>query len=210
MLGMIKEFAMKTVIYDIYEYFYRAGNVFFEDRIIQSWLKNGEKIPVPHAVKRQMLQDVVKRNSIKVFVETGTYKGYMIDPLKYIVEKIYSIEIDNFLADKAQSRFKKNRNITIINGDSAAEIPDIVKKLEKPALFWLDAHFSGGITGKGDEDSPLKKELKFIKDNAPAGSIIAIDDIADCNGQNGYPLLDEIISLSDKHELKSNIAVIYL
>lgn len=207
---MLRKIARETFIYDIYEFFYRFMDNILEKRSIDVWIKEGERLPVPHAVKRKILRGIVVKNRIKTFVETGTYKGYMIDAVKNIIPEIYSIEIDNFLANKAAERFKRFKNISIINGDSSKEITEIITKLENPTLFWLDAHFSGGITGKGDEDSPLKRELKLIKEKTPAGSIVAIDDIGDCNGQNGYPSLEEIMCLSNKHELKNNIAVLYL
>jgi hypothetical protein len=207
---MLKKTARKTFIYDIYEFLYRFADIAFEEITIQKWQKNGEKLPVPHAIKRKIIKDLIQRNKIRTFVETGTYKGYMIDAVKDIVPEIYSVEIDRFLASKVTKRFRRSNHVKIIQGDSSIEVKSIITKLKNPTLFWLDAHFSGGITGKGEEDSPLEKELKFIKEKAPAGSIIAIDDIADCNGQNGYPLLEEMLSLSNKHELKNNIAVFYL
>ena len=207
---MLKKTVRKTFIYDIYEFFYRFLDTTFEKIIMQRWQKKGERFPVPHAVKRKFVKEIVKKNKIQIFVETGTYKGYMIDAVKDIIPEIYSIEIDRFLANKATKRFEKFKNVVIVNGDSSEKLPVIISKLKKPSFFWLDAHFSGGITGKGEEDSPLKKELEFIKNNAPSGSIIAIDDVADCNGENGYPELNEILSLSGEHELKNNIAVLYL
>ena len=207
---MFKKTVRKTFIYDIYEFFYRLADTILEEATIQRWKKRGEEFPVPHAVKRKFIKEIVKKNKVQIFVETGTYKGYMIDAVKETVSAVYSIEINEFLARTASERFKKKSCVEIIHGDSSIEIKNIVSKLKSPALFWLDAHFSGGITGKGEEDSPLKKELEFIKNNALPGSIIAIDDIADCNGQNGYPELNEILSLSDKHEIKNNIAVLYL
>jgi len=207
---MLRKMARETFMYDVYEFFYRLMDNVLEKRTIEIWLKEGEKLPVPHAMKRKIIKEIIQKNNIQAFVETGTYKGYMVDAVKDLLPKIYSVEINTFLAHKAIKRFHKHKNVKIIKGDSSKEIPEIIAKLNNSSFFWLDAHFSGGITGKGEEDSPLKKELKFIKENAPSGSIIAIDDIADCNGHNGYPSLDEILSLSNKHELKNNIAVLYL
>ena len=89
---MLKKMARETFIYDTYEFFYRFMDNVFEKRTVDIWIKEGEKLPVPHAVKRKILRDVIVKNGIKTFVETGTYKGYMIDAVRNIIPEIYSID----------------------------------------------------------------------------------------------------------------------
>ena len=68
---MLKKMARETFIYDTYEFFYRFMDNVFEKRTVDIWIKEGEKLPVPHAVKRKILRDVIVKNGIKTFVEIG-------------------------------------------------------------------------------------------------------------------------------------------
>ena len=64
-----------------------------------------------------------------VFIETGTYIG---DGVKKALacgfSTIYSIEIDKNRFLECSKMFENNNNITIIYGDSAIELPKLLKK----------------------------------------------------------------------------------
>lgn len=114
-----------------------------------------------------------KTPEIKVFVETGTYKGWMIDKMKNYFETIYSIELDTSLYDQALKRFGGRDKIELLHGDSAVEIKKILEKLDEPALFWLDAHGSGAITS---DNAPIIYELKAIFAHPVRNHVVLIDD----------------------------------
>src|ERR1700682_2968118 len=64
----------------------------------------------------------------------------------------------------------------------------------QPALFWLDAHWSGRVTARGKDDSPIIPELRAILRSAPSGSVILID--ARClEGRGGYPTVPDLWQL---------------
>lgn len=67
----------------------------------------------------------------------------------------------------------------------------IVEKLGEPAIFWLDGHYSGGITSLGKKETPILEELRIIcqKD---LSHVILIDDDRFFNGTEGYPTLEEM------------------
>ena len=59
-------------------------------------------------------------------------------------------------------------------------------------LFWLDGHFSGGPTGRGDSDTPIEREVDAILLKAAPGSLVYVDD-ARCFGTLlGYPSLAKL------------------
>jgi hypothetical protein len=74
----------------------------------------------------------------------------------------------------------------IFQGDSAMQISKIIKMIDEPALFWLDAHFSQGITAKGTVVTPILNELEQIL-RRPFKDVILIDDAESFDGTNGYP-----------------------
>lgn len=45
---------------------------------ISKWKKQGMPIPVPHAIKQQVIDDYRSKHKITTFVESGTYLGDMI------------------------------------------------------------------------------------------------------------------------------------
>ena len=58
------------------------------------------------------------------------------------------------------------KNVELLHGDSGTELGNVMNKINQPALFWLDGHYSAGVTAKGDKDTPIYEELVCIL-NAP-------------------------------------------
>jgi hypothetical protein len=106
---------------------------------------------------------------------------------------VITIELDPTLAALARRRFAGNRRVRLIEGDSGTRLPTVVGQLTRPALFYLDAHYSGPGTGKGEIDTPISAEIDLILQRAPAGSVVAIDD-ARCFGTDPqYPPLQDFL-----------------
>lgn len=149
--------------------------------------------PASGEKKWEVIDMLRKNNGIDIFVETGTYHGDTVKHFKNTFKKIYSIEIGHDLAANAKKRFAKDLHVEIVEGDSANALSLILQKLTKPAVFWLDAHCSEGDTEKGDDYSPILKELEAIlsKDQK---HVIAIDDARLFDGVN-YPTLRKVQKL---------------
>ena len=62
-------------------------------------------------------------------------------------------------------------------GDSGKILYEVIKDIDSPITFWLDGHCSCGITAKGDEWSPILKELEQIKKHHIKNHTILIDDV---------------------------------
>jgi len=111
---------------------------------------------------------------------------------------------------------KKYKHINLFHGDSSIVLPRIIKEINEPILFWLDAHYSGGITSKGKENTPILKELISIFKHETNNHVLLIDD-ADCfNGTNGYPTLEQvnaILYIFKPHnwvfKIEDNVIIIY-
>lgn len=156
------------------------------------WRVKGKPDPPPHPIKIQAILMYAQRLKIKNLIETGTYLGETILATKGYFQKIYSIELGRDLYLLAKKTFRGDKNVEIIYGDSAKVLPQIVKKINKPCVFWLDAHFSEGITTKGATKTPIIKELKTISGSKIKNHVILIDDARNFMGNNDYPTVEEV------------------
>ena len=100
---------------------------------------------------------------------------------KYIEEYAFDVPHDKLHTDEMDQSFNKSQlyfdnRLTLINGDSAVELKNILDNLDEPACFWLDAHSGAQQYAKGNQDVPLLTELDHIKNHHIKNHIIAIDD----------------------------------
>ena len=143
-----------------------------------------------------MIKAEANRIGAEFLVETGTYLGDTVWYMRNDCAKIYSIEIQPDLAELARKRFKHLEHVDIITGDSSVELMKLIPDLNKPVLFWLDGHYSGGITGSGREECPLMSELAAIRSAKTILSIM-IDDARCFGTEHGYPKLQEVLDYAD-------------
>jgi hypothetical protein len=124
-------------------------------------------------------QDTLNEYKNRIFVETGTHMGDgIIKALNCGFEQIFSIELSENLFNKASEKFSNNPNVMLFLGDSAEILPNILKKINEPVTFWLDAHYSeDGISVLGNINSPLMLELEAIKNHHIKTHTILIDDL---------------------------------
>jgi hypothetical protein len=111
----------------------------------------------------------------KHYIETGCYLG---DGIKNVVnnyENIHSIELSEKWYQYNVEQFEKNNNVKMYLGDSKKILPELLANIDEPITIYLDAHYSGGTTSFGDEETPLLFELEILK-NRKYDDIIIIDD----------------------------------
>lgn len=200
MLDSIKDIVRKSVPYDMLK--------FHRDRkALRSWEKIGRSSPPPHVVKETLVRDYARAFNIRTLVETGTYLGDMVYAMRKSFSKILSFELDEALCEQARQRFAADDHIEIIHGDSGNLLADYLTKINEPCLFWLDGHYSGGITARGELHTPIKKELEHIFAHPVTGHVILIDDARCFSGQNDYPTLDELQGLVKERTQGSQFSV---
>jgi len=156
------------------------------------WIIKGRPIPPPHVVKQWIVKKYADRFNIRIMIETGTYYGDMVDSMRNHFASIHSIEVSEPLYQNAVKKFVGHNHICLYYGDSGYILPKILSNIKEPALFWLDAHYSGGETGRGDLDTPIMKELQYIFSHPIKNHVILIDDARSFTGQNGYPTLSQL------------------
>ncbi len=73
------------------------------------WERKGKPVPPPHIVKQRTLQTYSMKYSLKILVETGTLYGDMVEAMKEVFDRIYSIELDEKLYDEAKQRIQSRK-----------------------------------------------------------------------------------------------------
>lgn len=161
---------------------------------ISLWVWNGCTGLAPPPIKRRVIATYLGQYKLREFIETGTHLG---DTLAYVARdkkiRCASIELALDFYQKASERFSAWQNVNVKHGDSGEVIPEIVQALEQPALFWLDGHYSGGETAKGEKDTPVSDELAAILGSPIKSHVILIDDARCFNGTDGYPHLGQLL-----------------
>jgi hypothetical protein len=90
-------------------------------------------------------------------------------------DRCITIELAEPLWLHAQSRFHSISSINCLLGDSRVVLPRVISELDAPALFWLDAHTSGGGTADSGRD-PVQDELDAIFSHSSFRHVVLIDD----------------------------------
>ncbi|HLW20818.1 MAG TPA: hypothetical protein VKX33_10855 [Cyclobacteriaceae bacterium] len=190
-----------------------------EDKDLQTYLNNkeavdqyleylswGTHLPVAHVVKQNNIRKYQEAYQYQVFVETGTFLGDMVEAQKAHFKKIISIELGEDLYQKAVERFKNDAQVSLLQGDSGIMLKQVVQDIDEAALFWLDGHYSSGITAKSDKNTPIVEELKTIL-NSPIAHGILIDDARHFIGKDDYPSIDEICFLVKENSPQRKVEV---
>jgi hypothetical protein len=141
----------------------------------------------------------------------------MGDTIKSLIdefEHLYSIELSDELATRAKARFANDKHVDIIQGSSDEKLPAILSKLSRPALFWLDGHYSGEFmyngefirTAKGSLDTPVVQEIVLVL-SSDLPHVILIDDARLFTGYHDYPTISALKKLLKSGKIKRKLMV---
>jgi len=155
------------------------------------WKLRGEPVRSPHLLKQKTVREYAERYALRTLVETGTYYGEMVAAMKHRFARIYSVEYDHQLAQRAARKFTRYPHVHIMEGDSQQVVPQLLRTISEPALFWLDAGYYGWAGLQGDKQR-LTTELEAILRHNVKGHVILMDDARGLNGQNGAPTVAEL------------------
>lgn len=160
---------------------------------IAEWKAQGRPVPPPHIIKEMTLRTFARRYRLGILVETGTKFGDMLLGVADNFERIYSIELSADFVARARRRFAHCRHIELIEGDSGKEIKFLLPRIDRPALFFLDSHFSGAETAMGQTETPILLELEHILASPDPGHVILIDDARYFGMNPDYPTLPQLM-----------------
>lgn len=162
---------------------------------LREWMESGNPAPPPHAVKERILPAYASAFGTGTLIETGTYAGDMVWAMRDHFERIFSIELSEPLARRARRRFRAFPHIRILHGDSGSLLPSLLSPISTRCLFWLDGHYSAGITAKGETATPVIEEMKTILEHGIGDHVILVDDARLFTGAGGFPGVQELRDL---------------
>ena len=157
--------------------------------------------------KRHLIRKIKKDGNCSIFIETGTMYGHTSQWASQFFETVYTIEKNIQLFNSAREKFK-NSNVRCLNGDSPFCLSSVLEQTKDNTIFWLDAHWSGGVTSGKEKECQLLEEIKVINDwNHEC--IILIDDARlflsppyEPHNPDHWPSITDIINLLNRVEEK--------
>ncbi len=170
--------------------------------ILWNWYYRQQCTSPPSIIK----QKILLRHGIKLanWIETGTFTGETTKVLSKKYPTVYTIEASNECFKIAKRYLGSKSNINFYKGTSEEFFEPILQKQKGSINIWLDAHFSGGITYKGSNLSPIISELTCISNNINRFDQIAIF-IDDIDGYffdpETYPKIDYYVNWANKNKL---------
>jgi hypothetical protein len=162
------------------------------------WIAGGGSGPPPHLVKKRAVLELAARFGTPVLIETGTHLGEMVQAARGAFDEIYSIELSPELHRRATRRFARDPRVTLLRGDSGEVLARVLERVDRPALLWLDAHWSAGATARGAVETPIEKELRAVAAHPRSCPVVLIDD-ARCFGTGDYPTLEAVERWAREH-----------
>ena len=173
-----------------------------------AWRNKGFSSPSPHSVKMAVLERYGSPDS--TWIETGSYLGETASRLSRISKQVHSIEPEKTLFEFVSWRYKKIDNLKFYYGSSEKVLENLVRVQNSNTCFWLDGHFSGDITYRGHDSSPIIFELNVIeKYLADLENVrVLVDDVRDFTFQSNdssYPNINYLVTWATKNNLNWTI-----
>lgn len=167
-------------------------------RTVQNWFERHRVPPLLPFEKRELLLKLAKAHGVPAFIETGTYLGETAAFMAPHFSRIATFELSAEFAANARKNLAMHKHIEVIEGDSGETLPAFLPTLKTPALFWLDAHYSGGKSARGALDSPIGQEVFAVLNHPIKTHVIVVDDARDFLGLSGYPTIGHMRKLVEK------------
>lgn len=171
----------------------------------KEWIQRNYASPSLAHIKRAVI--LREGYSEAIWVETGTFMGDTTALLSKEAKEVFTIEPERTLYEQAVIRFQDNCRVNVIHGLSETIFPSLLPKINGVVNFWLDGHYSGGVTHQGPIDCPVRDELFNIEKNLERFEKVAvlIDDIRcfdpSISEYKDYPSVDYLVDWARANNL---------
>jgi hypothetical protein len=128
-------------------------------------------------VPPRLTRDLAASLGLGTAVETGTFQGHSARLLAGIFPTVHTIELSTELAAAAHESLGELGNVTVHQGSSVGLLGSLVSEAVGPQFYWLDGHWSGGVTAGVENECPVLEEIRIIdRGDYAADSVILVDD----------------------------------
>ena len=165
-------------------------------------------------IPRDLVAELSRAFGLAYFVETGTNHGWSALWASDHFVKVWTVELDEALYHQARRRLANRVNVEQHLAPSVDMLRSVVPLLDRPAFFWLDAHWSGGDTGGEGYTCPVLDEIEEI-DSGLVEHIVAVDDVRFCLnakppfGRGRWPEIGTLAQLLRARHSDSYLAIHY-
>lgn len=133
----------------------------------------------------ELIRALARNAGIDAAIETGTFRAEGTLILSEAVKRVWTIELDKHLYDRAIARHRSRDGITFLLGSSDEVLRSLATEVDEPVIFWLDAH--GGMADHLNSrpsspaadatKCPLVGELQAVREfTCVTSSCVLIDD----------------------------------
>lgn len=159
---------------------------------------------ITRGIPREHVTTLKSLGSYVGLVETGTYLGATSRWAAKLFAQVHTVEASPELFARAQKALAKTPSVVQHLGRSPTVLRKMVPTLQGPWLFWLDAHWSGGLTFGQDQECPLLEELEIVVSSGAHG--VLVDDarlflrpLGAPHDWRQWPSIDEICATIRDH-----------
>ncbi len=161
---------------------------------------NGAPANPRSLMKYRVIRALAKKVGADCLIETGTFRGVMTARCARVFKTVLTVELDAKLAAAAKAALAKYRNVTVYQGDVVALLPQM---LAHPGagrcVIFLDAHYSGGETARGEVPEPAIAELEILAQHRDRIGGIVIDDFRCFGVDDGFPTKAQLLAAVEAH-----------
>lgn len=138
------------------------------------------------------------------WIETGTYFGLTTRWLSKKSTRVISLEPSADLVAFVRRRLRNRKNAEIVNEGSETALATALNSAGDRVCLFLDGHYSGGITFRGSNVSPILVELETLAAHLPSLSScrVFVDDFRLFGEQDldgSYPSPNLLVDFAAKH-----------
>lgn len=126
------------------------------------------------SVDLRFASDLRDRLALTRAVETGTFRGVTARALAGVFPTVVTIELAAELHARAVTSLSDLSGVTALQGHSAQRLGEIADA-GTPTLYFLDGHWSGGMTEGVNDECPVLEEIEAIGSGHPDDCLI-VDD----------------------------------
>ena len=146
--------------------------------VVEEAFRRGIEVPR----KWDLLRFMGQRFGLRTLVETGGYHGGTMECLRGDFDRLVTVELGDALFEDIYRL--EIPNVLCLKGDSGRVLGQFLMFYGDPALFWLDAHPSGGDTV--GVSTVVATELLAILDRGNALDVVLVDDVGHVGIERDY------------------------